>query len=780
MPLLPGLIAPLFETEENATRFERVCLELYERAEGVTLVPTSRTYDLGRDARQISLGGAAIPGVLCASLSIGVDDKVERDLTRLENTTTTTSVVFCSARKLTEQACDRVEADIRNLYPIAESVRVLGQAQLVKLAMDHEDILYRHYLGEITDLERFIRGPVQPQPATLGLRLALSTHVGEDASELRSEVGGRLVLDQLRSGTSLTITAIATQISQALRLSRSLSNDVVTPLVAGLEQKGFVARSGASVSMSKEGKAFLATAPDAASVKLLEGRVAVRDSIARLTGGNMSDVTFAKFWEVFQDAISQAFYDHGVTLINMVASITSGEAPSKHIEQIALMDRLADRTSAMFDNPQQHDELRQAVIDMFSAPDDPAFEWLTSVCSVYVMMCSLGLESRSAREITDALSGMRLVPDTDILLSLLCEAEDNHQAAVRVVRGWQALGGSIAVGTPTLEEVAVHAFIADFDYTSTKHLFGKLNDMDAMRVISNAFVRTFYKLAGGAANDRDWWRFIEQYRSADEEDYSRILQILTEEFGVTRLADYVDALDSGDPKSFGSRVSSFLRERQAEEQAKETHELDKRTLDKTRRDALLLANLKAARESFRQSGDGRTAVILSSAHLLREAGGRFKKEFQEPDAVVPLAAVAALLALVPGVNLGLKSLRAILFDTGFSHRLGHVHRFAYRVVVASNIYELPYSRRVTMKRKLREGLLASAKKSGKHVAVIEKRFTEPDHAAESAELIKGVLDGMAIEPKTRELMKEQQTQIESLQAEIIRLKELQIEGTEKG
>lgn len=742
-------------------------------------MPTSTNYDLGRDARQIGLDGSPIPGVLCVSLSVGVDKKVEKDLRRLAKTTSTTSVVFCSARKLTEHACDRIEVAIRKLYPSAKSVRVLSQTQLVKLAMDHEEVLSHHYLGEINDIIKFTNDFASaPQPA-YGLRLALSTHVGEDARELRSEIGKHLVLDQLRSEGPLTITRLSARVSQYLRLARSLNEDVIVQLVTELEKAGFVATSVASVSITAAGRAFLAAAPEAASAKLLEGRAAVRGSVARLTGKAMPDTTFEKFWEIFQDAISQAFYDHGVTLINMVASITAGEPLTTHTEQVALLDRLADRTSIIFENAEQHDEYRQAVIDMFSETQSEAFEWLTSVCSVYVMMCSLGLESRSSREITDALIGVRLVPDTDILLSFLCVGELNHEAAVRVARGWKALGGTIAIATPTLEEVAAHASIAENDYKSTKHLFGKLSDIDVSRIISNAFVRAFYKVSDGYAHDRKWWQFISQYTSDSENDYSNILRILIDEFKVTRLADYVNALDTNDPNSFESRISLFLRARLAEEQARKPHELEKRTLDKSRRDALLLTNLKAARESFRESGDGKTAIVLSSARVLREASKRFAKEFHEPDAVVSLAAVGALLSLIPGVNLGLKSLRTILFDTSLSERLSHVHRFAYRVVVASNMYDMPYARRVTMKRHLREGLLAVAEASGKPLREVGKRFTQKINAGESAQLIKGILDGMAIEPRTKQLIDEKQTQIEALTEEIVRLKEAQA-GPESG
>jgi hypothetical protein len=775
LSLLPGQIATLFETEDNATRFERVCLELYERAEGVTLVPTSTTYDLGRDARQIGVGGASIPGVLCVSLSTGVDDKVTKDLNRLAKTTKTASIVFCSSRKLTEQAVDRLEVEIRQIYPEAESVRVLGQTQLVKLGRDEEDVLLRNYPGEINDIRKFEAEFDTADQRAFGLRLALSTHVGEDAKELRSEVGKRLILDQLRGGGPQTVAGLTARISQFLRLSHSMSDNVVAQLLDELGGTGLVDLSPKGFAITEAGADLLAAAPETATQRLLEGRVAVRDSLEALTGKHMPDPTFDKFWEIFQDAISQAFYDHGLTLINMVASITAGEAPAAHYEQVALLDRLADKTSAIFDNAELHDEYRQAVIDIFTETKSKAFEWLTSVCSVFVMMCSLGLESRSSREISDALIGLRLVPDTDILLSLLCEGEQNHEAAVRVAKGWKALGGTIALSTPTLEEVATHANIAQHDYESTKHLFDRLAEEDVSRVISNAFVRAFYKLEGGKANDRRWAQFIRQFRSEGDNDYSNVLRVLLDEFKATRLIDYVRSpLDTSDPKSLASRVTAFLRRLAAEDQGKAPHELEKRTLDKSRRDALLLMNLKASRESFRESGDGKSAIILSSARALRQAGKRFSKELYEPDAVVSLPAVAALLALMPGVNLGLKALRSILFDTNVSGRLSNAHRFAYRVVVASNLYDMPYARRVTMRRDLRKGLLDIAKATGKPLIEIEKRFTKPENAAESAQLIKGVLDEMAIEPRVKQLLEEQQAQIQALESEIVRLKESEL------
>lgn len=144
MSLLPGVAQALFSFENSPIRFEKVCIELYRQAEGVELVPTSRTWDRGKDARSISSGGRAIPVVLCATLSSAVDEKVEADIRRLKKTTQAKAIVYCTSRPLTEQACDALEAAIRKIYSKVDSVRVLSQIQLVELAIRFEDTIRQY------------------------------------------------------------------------------------------------------------------------------------------------------------------------------------------------------------------------------------------------------------------------------------------------------------------------------------------------------------------------------------------------------------------------------------------------------------------------------------------------------------------------------------------------------------------------------------------------------------------------------------------------------------
>jgi len=156
MSILPGIIKSLFNFEDSPFRFEKVCIDLYRKAEGVELVPTSTSWDLGIDARTISVlfKGRELGAVLCATLSADVDEKVERDIRRVVEKITPKRIVYCSSRPLSEHRCDRIEANIRTLAPSADSVVVLGQIQLVELGQRYQEVLQKHYAAEIHTIEQ--------------------------------------------------------------------------------------------------------------------------------------------------------------------------------------------------------------------------------------------------------------------------------------------------------------------------------------------------------------------------------------------------------------------------------------------------------------------------------------------------------------------------------------------------------------------------------------------------------------------------------------------------
>lgn len=761
MELLPGVARSLLQFEDNPLRFERVCMELYREAEGVELVPTSRTWDGGRDARGISLGGEGLPGVLCATLSKDIDEKVEADIGRLVGGTRTEGIVYCTSQDLSERACDRIEARIRELYPDVKSVRVLGQTQLAELGERFEGVLRRHYAGEIGNVESALRRPpvFADDPERIGLRLALVTQTGDDAGALRKELTRRLVVESIHGQGPQTSGELASGISRQLHLSRSVSSAYLRAILSDLANEGLVDIEGEKASLTESGVSYAGRMPEEASTRLLEGRDAIRLAIRTLSGHVLTDDQFERVWGSLQQGLAALFYSRGAAIVRMVDSLLRGETGEYRPEVV--LERLADKVEPHFSNPVQGREVRQAIVDMFSERGSDAFAWLTQVCSVYVMMCSLGFETLSARQVANALGRFYLVADSDLVLSLLCEGEENHEEVRAIIEGWRQLNGKLLVARPVLEEVAYHAWIAERDYTAVEHQLASLSDSEANHLIDNTFVRSFRVASRGSTGRRYWTRYISQYRGETEREYGRAMEILRDEYGFGVLPDA-----SEEHQQLAKDVQQFLCRKASEDAGCGIEDLDFRVRDKCRRDALLVAAIAAQRSKLREWGRRQTAIVVSSARLLRDAGRAFAKELGEPEAVLSTAAVGWLLTLTPGVYMGLGTLRGVLFDVTLARRLTPLQRYAYRLIAASEEFDIPWSRRVTLERELGHRLLADARARGQPVRQVRERVmksAEPDY---SARVVAEALDSLAVHPRTRDELDRLKREAERLREEL--------------
>src|SRR5690348_16012972 len=93
----------IIKGETNDSRFEKFCRVLLQKSEGVTLVSTSPSWDLGRDAVSIRpRKDATHAEVLCCTIEKELEGKVIRDAKRLAATTIPEHVYYCYSLPLTE------------------------------------------------------------------------------------------------------------------------------------------------------------------------------------------------------------------------------------------------------------------------------------------------------------------------------------------------------------------------------------------------------------------------------------------------------------------------------------------------------------------------------------------------------------------------------------------------------------------------------------------------------------------------------------------------------
>jgi hypothetical protein len=244
---------------------------------------------------------------------------------------------------------------------------------------------------------------------------------------------------------------------------------------------------------------------------------------------------------------------------------------------------------------------------------------------------------------------------------------------------------------------------------------------------------------------KQWKAFIEQFRGTDAEDYSNLLDVLRDEFGVDLLSDAYDA-------ALKEELLSYLTEVLARQRGVNPEELEKKDRDKAERDGRLLASIIAARAAQIVAGSGNTVVLLSSSFRLRRTDNKFRSKIGQPPAVVALGPFSYLLSLVPNVALGAGTLRRSLFEFGNTARLPNTERIAMQIIKASDSFAMPWSKRRGLQRNLERVLFTEAKKRGVPVKDLRKQFEAGDESIKPAALIAEALKESAVtDTKTAEL-----------------------------
>jgi hypothetical protein len=225
----------VLEADPNDYRFERFCCAICSAEHGVEFLPTSASWDRGRDGRSGVRSPKSHRNLLCATLSRDLESKVEADLLRVTSTSSPEHLVYCSSQRLSEEKVDEITKIIRRHVP-SGSVTVYGSIQLGKLAEKHSEIFSKSYAAELDSIrDAFERRPDEDQSRT-GLRLALITMGTGDAAELRESILRRTVLEALQEerGTPIARFAMMALFKKTTSKKASIGDIVEIRTPAGL------------------------------------------------------------------------------------------------------------------------------------------------------------------------------------------------------------------------------------------------------------------------------------------------------------------------------------------------------------------------------------------------------------------------------------------------------------------------------------------------------------------------------------------------------------------
>lgn len=640
----------VIKTDRTDYRFEEFARALCSREHGVEFLPTSKTWDRGRDGRTTGSSSSGFANLLCATLNKDLDGKVEADLLRLTATSSPRHLIYCCSQPLSEQAIDNIDKTIRRHVP-SGSITVYGSEQLAHLAVKHNEVFERYYPAELQS----IRGSLLERPEDedhIGLRLAFITIGAEEGPALRAAILQRTVLELLKVKGSQTAAMLAQGFSTDLKLPRVLPVSLIEGVIKGEWKEGTVTPAEGKWTITAYGEKRLAEVPVEATDYLLKGRLAIREKLESLIGVRFAETQYEQIWSALLDFLGALFYQNGLSVIHAIDAFLSGNEPAETPDLKALLGEGARKCAALCaSTPETSHRLQNAIVDTLTERTGPAFEWLTRTCERFVTLCCLGLEARSSEDIRNSLIAHDLVLDSDVILNYLCEGEPDHKATVELLGRWLKAGGHVLVAPVVLEEVAYHAWISQTDFVQTEHLFGKLQRYELRRFIRNAFVRAFHVVS---KNLLHWDMYISQFRGNSQTDYSKIKNRLQLKLSAATLPDNYD-------ETLAKDITVYALKESAREKIVDIEEIEEDTRHKLKRDGRLLASVSAARNSSAGVQGAHGVFLLSSSHILQKADLKFKESLGKRGLVLSRAGFAYLLSMISDTHLSPDTLRRSLF-----------------------------------------------------------------------------------------------------------------------
>lgn len=767
-PVSTSVRRKVLELETNDVRFEAFCIEVISALEGgASIFSTSRSWDFGRDG----VGGGRAAGLyICCSLRDDVEIKALDDIERISSTTRNIArLYFCSSQQLSEHRISTIEDTLRREVDNAFEVVCLGSSQLTEAAISRApEAMERQYGPEIKNTLRAIQADPTDDTEQRGLRLALLSAAGDTSTAIRAEVYTSALLDALSDSQPLTVARCAKQISENLRLQRNVAAIAIEPHLRQLVNDGLVAESAGTYEITDAGRQALRARENEAANRLLSGRRLIRDALETAIGGRLGEDQFRNIWIVLEERMAHYFLSRGDAIVAEVADLMNGEAGETHSvppgsTPLSFLDDLSDAVAATSSHPQQREEIKVAIRDIFTDRTSVATDWLLRLSASFLAACALGLEHASAEALARLLSQTTLVLDTDVVLSLIGEGEGEHSGVQTIVSNWTKMGGTVLVGEPVLEEVAYHASIAQQDYDSVARALPGTPE-DRMHLIDNVFVRSFAELlARRDARPSQWRRYIGQFLGHDAHDWQNTLKYISDEYRVGRLPPR-----STKEAELEGKVRSFLS--QGADQKFEGEGL-RNALDKARRDAELYSALVHHVRQLKDANPGATCLLVSSARRLAKAEDTFH-ESGESNLIISIAGVLYLLSLVPGVSLGLTSMKAFLFDEQRRRFSSDLERSLMRIVKGSHEVSMPWAKRTLLMREVRSRMVKDAQEMGiRHptnaqIAGIDQAALAAGNQARTMEILKDSLDAIAVDTRLEQENRDLRARLRALEEEL--------------
>ena len=676
-PFSKNVARSILLDDDDFRRFEEYCCELFTFHDGMTYLPTSRSHDRARDGRSSTFDPRRMRYFISASVRASRPyAKAMKDLREILQHISPLRVRFCFTQEVAEDVRDKILESAQQLAPECK-FEVDGLSQFVTFATRFPGHFSKFYEHELRSVREWLKlDSTDAVDRANSLRFALSIALSDDWKSVHDEVARSLVLNALKDKMNRGAEDIARLVGTTLGLSWPVNSSSLLHPIGMLVDANLIRRTNAQFQITEAGFAELDARDLAGTSSLLRGRKTVRDALTKLVGGEIPNDDFAIIWEAIQDELAHMFLHHGMNVVREITRIAGNSnieprqtGLDEHLRQLAgRIGRIELRSMPTELRRERAAEISRGIHHLFGSRDSACFGWLANLCVIYLAMCSMGLDPGIQERVSERVKSWDVLLDTHIVLSNMASADEDHQHVTAALKGWTTLGGHLFAPRPVVRETLRHVEIAkrQFNEWRDSYLSGRKFDAKCDPVARlgphpNVILKSFACQYRDDPNPRRFGLFIENFLGPQGDDL-RLRQWLKSKRAIEDLDDA--GLDEESVRQLIAQLAPGWK-------ARGHYDTDKFDAEGSRRcecDARLISLLMAHRE--KQLAVGRNAVLISRSTSLQNTVESILTRKNDPrPAVVSLNAITFALALVPGSQMSLSSLRETLFSGAFVRHL---------------------------------------------------------------------------------------------------------------
>jgi len=309
--------------EDNYSRFENLVNLLTSEIEGIPVVGTGKSGDLGRDGRSALAG----QGVYVLTTLRTDPTKPKKDAGRLKQTTEGIRRVYIyTARCVNEDLLEKFRnAAISELGNDVEITSHGGYqiADLVVSTKTATDAFQKAYSGELGQIRFALQHTEDRDGHIQSIQLALTAFTAKESHELREELIKSVLLILLAKQPA-SIDELHSAVFKRFGI-KQFNKETLRHWCEKFERSKLLDEKSGRYSLTKKGEDVHEEIQREQARAELKGACAVRRTIESSLGNKLTDNQWDRVWRSLQAELASVFYQRGQDMVELINRLIQGK-----------------------------------------------------------------------------------------------------------------------------------------------------------------------------------------------------------------------------------------------------------------------------------------------------------------------------------------------------------------------------------------------------------------------------------------------------------------------